>query len=347
MPALRTLLVSSMYPGPADPDYGVFVERMATELEVQGHLVARAVLDRRGGSRAKQLGLAAGALAAAVRFRPDVVYAHYLVPAGAVAAAAATAARAPLVVTAHGRDVRNVGAVRGVAATTRLVVRRAHSVIAVSDYLRRELLARVPDAAGKTEVISSGVDLARFRGRDAREARAKVGWAGEPPFFLCVGTLDERKNVVRLADAFAKLGEGTLAFVGDGPLRDDLAAREGVRLVGRVRHDAVADWIAAADVVCLPSVVEPLGQALLEAMASERSVVATRVGGPPEFVPPEAGVLVDPLSVDSIAAGLRAATAFPRPNPRAREAAAAHDVRRQGERVSAVLARAAAGAAAE
>ena len=336
-----------MYPGPSDPDYGVFVRRMAEELETQGHVVARAVTDRRGRSVTKQLRLVRRSLTEALRFRPDVVYAHYLVPAGAVAAAAAAASGAPLVVTAHGRDVRNVDAVRGFAAATRLVVRRARTVITVSDYLRRELLARIPDAAGKTQVISSGVDLARFRGSDPVDAGSGLGWSGDEPFFLCVGTLDERKNVVRLADAFSQLRAGSLAFVGDGPLRPALERRERVRLVGRVPHDVVAEWIAAADIVCLPSVVEPLGQALLEAMASERSVVATRVGGPREFVTPEAGVLVDPLSVASIADGLRSAAELPRPNPAAREAAAAHDVRVQGERVAAVLARAAAGAAAE
>ena len=55
------------------------------------------------------------------------------------------------------------------------------------------------------------------------------------------------------------------------------------------------EWVAACDVLCQPSLVEPFGVALLEAMAGERSVVATSVGGPPEFVPPEAGVLVDPI----------------------------------------------------
>ena len=58
--------------------------------------------------------------------------------------------------------------------------------------------------------------------------------------------------------------------------------------------------------LCQPSLIEPLGQALLEAMACGRSVVATRIGGPPEFVPPEAGVLVDPLDVEALAAALAA-----------------------------------------
>jgi glycosyltransferase involved in cell wall biosynthesis len=101
----------------------------------------------------------------------------------------------------------------------------------------------------------------------------------------------------------------------------------------------VAGWVAACDVLCQPSVVEPFGIALLEAMAGERSVVATQVGGPPEFVTPEAGVLVDPESVDSIENGLRAAAELPSPNPAARLAAAKHDVRVEARRIADLLAR--------
>jgi glycosyltransferase involved in cell wall biosynthesis len=90
-------------------------------------------------------------------------------------------------------------------------------------------------------------------------------------------------------------------------------------------------------------VLEPLGQSLLEGMAVGRPVVATRIGGPPEFVPPEAGVLVDPLDVDGLARALRAAAALPIPNDAGRAAAAEHDVRRQAERIEAILRRAAAG----
>ena len=74
-----------------------------------------------------------------------------------------------------------------------------------------------------------------------------------------------------------------------------------------------------------------------------RPVVATRVGGPPELVPSGAGVLVDPLDPDALADGLREAARLPIPNEAAREAAAAHDVRRQAERIEAILARAARG----
>jgi len=259
------------------------------------------------------------------------VYAHFLVPTGL---SAALLTRAPLVVTAHGRDVRNIGAYPGIAQATHFVARRASSLVAVSDYLRRELETKIPEARGKTEVIDCGVDLELFDTSDG----APTG-----PVFLCVGSLTERKNVVRLADAFASLGEGRLVFVGDGPLRHDLEGRPNVEITGRIPHEQVPRYIAEATVLCQPSTIEPFGQALLEAMASARSVVATRIGGPPEFVPPEAGVLVDPLDEAALADAMRRAAALPNPNPAARAAAAEHDVRRQAERVEAILERAARG----
>jgi glycosyltransferase involved in cell wall biosynthesis len=327
-----------MYPGPSAPDLGVFVKQLADELERAGNEVARVVIDHRGGSPAKYGGLAARALAEARRFHPDVVYAHFLFPAGAAAAFAARRVGAHLVLTAHGRDVRNVGAIPGVATATAAAIRRADAVIAVSDFLRGELEAKIPDAQGKVHVIDSGVDLARFRHRDAAPLREELGWEGEGPFYLCVGTLDERKNVVRLADAFAGLDGGSLVFAGDGPLRVELDRRDRVLLLGRVSHSRVADLIAASDIVCQPSLIEPFGQAVLEALACERPVVATRIGGPAELLTPETGVLVDPGSVDSIAAGLRAAADLPKPNPAARAIAAEHDVVKQAARVARLLA---------
>jgi glycosyltransferase involved in cell wall biosynthesis len=325
---VRILLVSQMYPGPDAPDLGTFVADLERALLDRGHEIDRAVLDTRAGGKLRFLELARRTISAtAGRARPpDVVYAHFLVPSGLIAA---VAGRAPLVVTAHGRDVRNIGALPGVAAATRLVVRRAATVVCVSDYLRRELETRLPEARGKTTVISSGVDLERFAVAPAPDG---------PLRYLCVGSLSERKNVVRLADAFERLeGEPRLAFAGDGPLRRELEGRARVELLGRVAHDEVPRLLAQSHVLAQPSVLEPLGQSLLEGMAVGRPVVASRVGGAPELVPPAAGILVDPLDVDGLTRALAAAAALPIPNEIARAAAGEHDVKRQAEKIEAVL----------
>jgi len=328
---VRILLVSQMYPGPEDPDLGVFVAQVERALAARGHEIERAVLDRRAGGKRRYLELARRAATAARRFRPDVVHAHFLVPSGLIAA---LTTRAPLVVTAHGRDVRNVGSIPAVAAATRAVIRRATAVVTVSEYLRRELEVKIPDARGKTHTVDSGVDLERFPELPAPDGATR---------FLHVGTLTPRKNVLRLARAFERLGEGTLTFVGDGPLRPQLEGRPGIVLNGLVPHDEIPQLLARAHVVCQPSLIEPFGQALLEAMATGRSVVATTIGGPPEFVPPEAGVLVDPADEDALVEALRAAARLPRPNRAARAAAARHEVNVQARRLEAILERAARG----
>ncbi len=321
-PRVRILIVSQMWPGPDDPDLGIFVKDIATHLEALGHEVDHAAITHRGGGPAKHVRLARDAVRTARATRPDVVFAHFLFPAGAAALAAARAVGVPLVVMAHGQDVANL-ARRPIRIATAPVLRGAAAVIANS----RWLADRIP--GGADAIIDCGVDTELFAPRPRPP--------GAGPRFLCIGSLIERKNVVALADAFAELGEGELTFVGDGPLRGVLEGRPGVVLAGRVPHGEVPDWIARCDVLCQPSLTEAFGQAALEAMAMARSVVATTEGGPPEFVTPQVGVLVRPGDQAALVAALRSAAALGTPNPAARAAAQEHDLRRQVGRMADVL----------
>ena len=108
---MRILLVSQMYPGPDDPDLGSFVAQMARALRERGHEIELAVIDRRGGGKRRFLELRRRVRDAGPH---DVTWAHFLFPSGLIAAGAG----GPLVVTAHGRDVRNIGGIPGVARAT-------------------------------------------------------------------------------------------------------------------------------------------------------------------------------------------------------------------------------------
>ena len=218
-------------------------------------------------------------------------------------------------------------------AATRWVVRRSAGVIASSRWLADRLAQRIPAARPKLEIADCGVDVEVFTPQPAAPARVEVGWDGDGPAFLCVGSLIERKNVVRLADAFESLGHGRLAFVGDGPLRGALEGRQNVRVTGRIPQTEVPSWIAACDVLYRPSLTEPFGQATLEAMAMGEG----RRRRPTGFVTPEAGVLVDPTDTGAIAGALERAAGLPSQPGRARAAAARDDVRRQAGRMAAVL----------
>ena len=153
---VRILLVSQMYPGDSEPDYGVFVRGLEQALTARGHTIERAVLTSRQGGKAKYARLASRSIFAARRTRPDVVYAHFLVPTGLLAG---LASRAPLVVTAHGQDVANIGSIPGVRAATTAVVKRGARGLLVLGEERVELPARegeVVDATGAGDALAAG-----------------------------------------------------------------------------------------------------------------------------------------------------------------------------------------------
>jgi glycosyltransferase involved in cell wall biosynthesis len=149
------------------------------------------------------------------------------------------------------------------------------------------------------------------------------GWSGSPVLapedhdtltFLCVGNFRREKGHVVLLAAFAQVQAvfptARLVLLGDGPLRSEIEAqvavlglRDVVELVGWRRD--VWPFYADADVVVVPSLVEPQGIVVLEAMASGTAVVATNVGGIPEMIEDDVtGILVAPDDEDALADAL-------------------------------------------
>ena len=166
---------------------------------------------------------------------------------------------------------------------------------------------------GRTVVIHNGVQLTTFRPQGSRDrvaARKLLGLA-DVPTAVCIGELVAQKGQADLleawADIVADVQEARLVIVGDGPDRARLAARAeelpGVSLVG-ARSD-VRTWLAAANVVAVPSRWDGMSLVPLEAMASARSVVATSVSGIVESVPDDVGAIVPPEDPEAMAAALR------------------------------------------
>ncbi len=349
---MRVLCVSNMYPGPDDPDYGAFVAAMCSALTRLGHEVDRAVITTRATGRlktpAKYLRLMRDTIMRARR--ADVIYGHYLFPTGAIAYLAGRLTRTPWVLTAHGGDVRNLTS-PSLSRASAPGITNACSVIAVSRYLADELRtslgSRIP-----IHVINMGVDLTRFSVHDRASARDRLALPHDVPILLAVGGLNERKNPLRLLQAFeqvrSRYPHARLVYVGDGPLADALQSAvstrgwdAAVRLTGALPPSEVASWMAACSLLVLPSLVEPLGVVALEALASGRPVVATRIGGTREVIG-RAGALVDPYDPGSIAHGVISVLAAPPTPTQCRQAAEAHGVDRQASRIAEILSQCAA-----
>jgi glycosyltransferase involved in cell wall biosynthesis len=233
--------------------------------------------------------------------RPDVILNYWLYPEGFSAVRAGRSLGIPVVVGSIGSDLRRIGD----PFTRRLVRQTLHeasAVITVSEDLRQLAIAfGVPPE--RITTILNGYDDSIFHPGDREEARRKVGFDAPGQLLLFVGSLFKSKGLKELLQAFSGLSRSLpavrLAVIGEGPYRGEilrLAGTMGIAdrllLPGRLPSSEVASWMRAANVFCLPSHSEGCPNVVVEAIACGLPVVATGVGGIPELVGPEQGILV-------------------------------------------------------
>lgn len=248
-------------------------------------------------------------------FAPDVVLAYWLYPDAWGAMRAAARADLPLVVGARGSDLRVRDALS--RRLTRPVLAAARRILTVSDDLGRVAVREYGADPAKLRTIANGCDAAIFHPRPRAEMRARLGVAQEAELVVYVGRLVPEKGLGELVEAAAALRVRRprlqLALVGEGPMRGDLDARIAahprlvLHLPGAQPPERVAEWMAASDLVTLPSYSEGHPNVLVEALACGRPAVATPVGGIPEVVDADCGVLVAVRDPGELADGLDAA----------------------------------------
>lgn len=197
----------------------------------------------------------------------------------------------------------------------------ARRVLTVSEATKRDVVELLGVAPDKVVVTPLGVD-ARFAPPSTAAVEVfRERAAIRRPYVLVVGTLEPRKNLPRLLDAFALIAPRVphqLVLIGPegwltGPFHEQLERLrlgDRVRLTGFVPDGDLPAWYAGADCVAVPSLYEGFGLPALEAMACGAPVVVSNVSALPEVVG-DAGVLVDPNDTDSIAAGLESVLGDP------------------------------------
>ncbi len=247
------------------------------------------------------------------RGRVDVVLGCFAYPDGWASIALAKWLGVPCVVKLHGSDVNVLGQMRGPRIMLKSMLPRAERVVAVSRALAdgaHEL--GVP--RDRIDVVHNGVDRKVFRPRDRAAARRALGLREARPLIAYIGNLRQPKGVLDLLRAFGKVSsevpQAALVVVGDGPAKaecEKLARPYGdrVKLVGARPHTEIAQWMAACDILCLPSYAEGTPNVVIEALASGRRVVASDVGGIPDILTsPAFGTMVPPRNLDALARAL-------------------------------------------
>jgi len=200
---------------------------------------------------------------------------------------------------------------------TRLSARKARRIIAISQSTKRDVVRLLRVSPDKVDVVYCGTDQA-FRPLPEAQVAAFRSQRGLPErFILFVGTIEPRKNVTSLIEAFANLqtcepanlklviGGAKGWFYQDVFARvEELALEDEVLFPGYIPASELPLWYNAAELFVYPSLYEGFGLPPLEAMACGAPVVVANTSSLPEVVG-EAGVLVDPLDVEELAEAMR------------------------------------------
>jgi glycosyltransferase involved in cell wall biosynthesis len=323
---LRVLTLATLFPDSRRPTLGVFVERQTISLaeradvalevvsplglpswplSLHPHYAPRRDLaveeDWKGlkvhrprfspfPARLQPEAIARAVRPIAERFRPDVIDAEFFWPDGPAAMRLARALDIPFSVKARGADIHYWATHPGIGAQILKAAEAADGLLAVSAALKSDMAALGMPAA-KIRVHHTGVDLDLFH-PGAAAAPDKAG-----PLVVTAGALIPRKRPELVLEVARRVPDATFLFVGDGPERARLERTAGrnVRFAGAQPHEKLPGFLAAADVMLLPSRSEGLANVWVEALACGTPLVVTDAGGAREVVTaPEAGRIVAP-----------------------------------------------------
>jgi glycosyltransferase involved in cell wall biosynthesis len=173
-------------------------------------------------------------------------------------------------------------------------------VIAVSQCTANDLVCEFPEVLEKTVVIHEAVSLVKSKAYDNNTIKEN--------YLLFVGTMEPRKNLSRLFEAYSKLSPGlqknySLKVAGGGGWGSEIVIPDGVEIMGYVNDVELDKLYCEATLLLMPSLYEGFGLPIIEAMSRGIPVLTSNTSSMPE-VAGDAAVYVDPYSVESIAIGL-------------------------------------------
>lgn len=242
--------------------------------------------------------------------QPDLIHAHFAVPAGAAALVLARLTRRPYIITAHGGDVPG-GApqktdkwFRYVLPFTQSIWKNAAAIVSVSEQTRRFALQHYDV---DIQVIPNGIDVDACQPGAFRSDR--------PARIIYLGRFSPEKNAVAVPEIMAKLTDldWECIMLGDGPQMESVKnaiAKYGLKdrftLTGWVKPEEVNEWLAKSDILLMPSLLDSMPIAGLQGLAMGLALVLSDIGSCPDYIDRDRnGFLVGPGDEQGYADALR------------------------------------------
>ena len=246
-------------------------------------------------------------------FQFDLIHAHALIPDGFAGILVRKKIGIPLIVTIHGSDLliypyRN----KLIFSHSLKVLKKASRFITVSYQLKNKCYNEFNVSEEKIKVIPNGYDHKTFNFKPKKKANDQL-------VILFVGNIIKAKGIFDLLNAIViirKLNQNMYkrifwVIVGQGDdmvefkkCSRDFNIDNAIKIIGQVPHKKISEYMKNADFIILPSWTEGLPTVLVEAMACGLPVIASKVGGIPEIINKDIGVLVEPKNPEELAKGV-------------------------------------------
>lgn len=243
-------------------------------------------------------------------WHPDLIHAHFAVPAGAVAFALSVLTRTPYIITAHGGDVpggapeKTNGWFRFVLPFSKPVWKHAAAITAVSSQTRQLALKHY---TADIQVIPNGIDPSAYHpGKfDSRKT----------PTIIYIGRFSPEKNALAVPQVLSTLKDldWECIMLGDGPQMDDVKAlirqdqmEQRFTLPGWVDQGEVVRWMEKSDILFMPSLRDAMPMVGLQGLAMGLALVASEIGSIPDIVAEDKnGFLVTPGDLNGYATAIK------------------------------------------
>jgi glycosyltransferase involved in cell wall biosynthesis len=251
-----------------------------------------------------------------IRQKSQIIYAHWVIPNGLIAAWVASIRKIPFIISLHGSDIFVAGRNPLFRSIARWVFQRADAVTACSYDLKQKAISL--GAPPDTLLLAWGADPVRFHPHLTKQESED-----HPLVIATLGRMVAKKGFNNLLNAVSRVLKDSPSLMviigGEGSLKENLkqqAIRAGISknviFPGRISWDEVPEFLAGADIFVLPSIADKKGNVdglptvLLEAMSSGCAIVASDIGGVSLVIDHGAnGVLVQPGDIDALAEAIQ------------------------------------------
>lgn len=245
--------------------------------------------------------------------KADIISAHWVYPDGFGARLVAKQLKIPIAIHALGCDINEYTKFKLRRKLIKKALQQSDINIVKSHELKNKIVSLGVDK-NKTKVIHNGVDQKKFKRVETQRARQQLKLEQNETYCLFVGNFQIEKGLDYLIHAFSKLNDSSikLLVIGSGPLQEHIEQQvklfnlqDRISLIGRVPHELIPTYLAAANLLCLPSLREGCPNVVLEALSCGTPVVASDVGAVSDIISkPEFGIVVPPQDEHALAKGI-------------------------------------------